>query len=41
MWCWRRMEKIAWTAHARNVEVLLSVKEERNIQLTIKKEDKL
>ena len=27
MWCWRRMEKISWTDHARNGEVLLRVKE--------------
>ena len=31
MWCWRRMEKIIWTDHARNEEVLLRVKEQRNI----------
>jgi len=24
MWCWRRMEKISWTDHVRNEEVLLS-----------------
>jgi hypothetical protein len=30
MWCWRRME-ISWTDHVRNEEVLLSVKEQRNI----------
>ena len=24
MWCWRRMEKISWTDHARNEEVLES-----------------
>jgi len=23
MWCWRWMEKISWTEHARNEEVLL------------------
>ena len=23
MWCWRRMEKISWTDHVRNEEVLL------------------
>ena len=23
MWCWRRMEKISWTDHVQNVEVLL------------------
>jgi len=26
MWCWRRMEKISWTEHVRNEEVLLRVK---------------
>jgi len=31
MWCWRRIEKISWTDHARNEEVLYGVKEERNI----------
>ena len=25
MWCWRRMEKISWTDHVRNEEVLLTV----------------
>jgi len=30
MWCWRRMEKISWTDHVRNKEVLLRVKEQRN-----------
>jgi len=24
MWCWRRMEKISWTDHVRNEEVLQS-----------------
>ena len=23
MWCWRRMEKISWTDHVRNEEMLL------------------
>jgi hypothetical protein len=31
MWCWRRMEKIVWTDRVRNEEVLLTVKEQRNI----------
>jgi len=31
MWYWRRMEKISWTDHVRNEEVLLRVKEQRNI----------
>jgi hypothetical protein len=31
MWCWRRMEKISWIDHVRNEEVLLRVKEQRNI----------
>jgi hypothetical protein len=25
MWCWRIMEKISWTDHVRNEEVLLSM----------------
>ena len=25
MWCWRRMEKISWTDHVRNEEVLESM----------------
>ena len=24
MWCWRRMEKISWTNHERNEEVLVT-----------------
>ena len=28
MWCWRRMEKISWTDHVRNEEVLLRVNEQ-------------
>jgi hypothetical protein len=31
MWCWRSMEKIIWTDHVRNEDVLLRVKEQRNI----------
>jgi hypothetical protein len=31
MWCWRRMEKISWTDHVRNEDILLRVKEQRNI----------
>jgi hypothetical protein len=31
MWCWRRMDKISWTDHVRNEDVLLRVKEQRNI----------
>jgi len=31
MWCWRRMEKISWTDHVRNEDVLLRVKEQSNI----------
>jgi hypothetical protein len=36
MWCWRRMEKISLTDHVRNEEVLLRVKEEKNIIHTTK-----
>ena len=35
--CWRRMEKISWTDHVRNEEVLLRVKVERNILHEIRK----
>ena len=31
MWCWRKMEKISWTDHVRNEEVLLRVNEQGNI----------
>jgi len=31
IWCRRRMEKISWTEHVRNKEVLFRVKEKRNI----------
>ena len=37
MWCWRRMEKISWTDHVRNEDVLLGVKEQRNILHEIRK----
>jgi len=37
MWSWRRMEKISWTDHVRNEEVLLRVKEQRNILHGIRK----
>jgi hypothetical protein len=38
MWCWRRMEKIIWTDHVRNEDVLLRVKEQRNILHEIHKQ---
>ena len=37
MWCWRRIEKISRTDHVRNEEVLLRVKEQRNILHEIRK----
>jgi hypothetical protein len=37
MWCWRRMEKISWTDHVRNEDVLITVKEQRNILHEIRK----
>ena len=37
MWCWRRMEKISWADHVRNEEVLLRVKDQRNILHEIRK----
>ena len=37
MWFWRMMEKISWTDHVRNEEVLLRVNEQRNILHAIRK----
>ena len=37
MRCWRRMDTISWTEHVRNEEVLLRVKEQRNILHEISK----
>jgi hypothetical protein len=37
MRCWRRMEKISWTDPVRNEDVLLIVKEQRNILHEIRK----
>jgi hypothetical protein len=37
IWCWRRMERISWTDHVRNEDVLLRVKEQRNILHEIRK----
>jgi hypothetical protein len=37
MWCWRRKEKISWTDHVRNEDVLLRVKQQRNILHEIRK----
>ena len=37
MWCWRSKEKISWTDHMRNEELLLRVKEQRNILHEISK----
>jgi hypothetical protein len=37
MWCWRRLEKISWTDHVRNGDVLLRVKGQRNILHEIRK----
>jgi hypothetical protein len=31
MWCWRRLGMRSWTDCVRNEEVLLTVKEQRNI----------
>ena len=36
-WCLRMMEKISWTERVRNEEVLLRVKEQRNILHEIRK----
>ena len=37
MWCWRRMEKISWTDHVRNEDVLLRVNEQMNILHEVRK----
>ena len=37
MWCWRRMEKISWTDHVRNENVLLRVNEQRKVLHEIRK----
>ena len=37
MWCWTRMEKISWTDHVRNEELLLRVNEQRNVLYEIRK----
>ena len=37
MWCWRSLEKISWTDLTRNEDVLLRVKEQRNILHEIRK----
>jgi hypothetical protein len=37
IWCWRRMEKISWTENLINENVLLRVKEQRNILHKISK----
>ena len=37
MWSWRRMEKISWTVHVTNEDVLLRVKEQMNILHEIRK----
>jgi len=37
MWCYRRMENISWTDDVRNEEILLIVKEQRNILHEISK----
>jgi len=35
MWCCGRVEKISWTDHVRNEEVIYRVKEERYTLLTV------
>jgi hypothetical protein len=37
MWCWRRREKISWTEHVRNEEVIIRIKGQRNILHEINK----
>jgi hypothetical protein len=37
IWCWRRMEKISWTDHLKNEEILLTIKYQSNIIHGIRK----
>ena len=37
MWCWRRMEKISWTDHVRNENILFRANQQRNILHEIRK----
>ena len=36
MWIWRRMEKVSWTEHMTNEEVLQRVEEKRSLITTLK-----
>ena len=36
MWIWRRMEKISWTKHVTNEEILKLVEEKRSLVDTVK-----
>ena len=36
MWIWRKMEKISWTAHVSNEEVLCLVQKQRSLMQVIK-----
>jgi len=35
MWCWSKVEKINWTDHVKNEQILCRGKEERNILHTV------
>jgi len=36
MWTWRRMEKVSWTKHKTNEEILETIGEERTLILSMK-----
>ena len=40
MWTWRRMEKVSWTEHKTNEEILETIGEERSLIRTIKSRQK-
>src|SRR5688572_21173200 len=40
MWIWRRMEKVSWTKHITNDEVLQMVDEKRSLITTIRERQK-
>ena len=40
MWIWRRMEKVSWTEHVTNEEVLKRVEEKRSLMATLRERQK-
>ena len=40
MWTWRRMQKVSWTEHKTNEEILETIGEERSLIRTLKTRQK-